>query len=56
MDIVVVVESFVAALAGVHLTARTLFAIGRDGGIPRIFAATTPHFRNPTSVLGCRWR
>jgi len=34
VDIVVVVDSFVAALAGVHLTARTLFAMGRDRAIP----------------------
>jgi amino acid transporter len=43
----VVIDAFVAALAGVHLTARTLFAMGRDGGIPRAFAATTPRFRSP---------
>jgi len=42
-----VVDSFVAALAGVHLTARTLFAMGRDRGIPRVFAAVTPRFRSP---------
>ncbi|MGN6795720.1 MAG: APC family permease [Streptosporangiaceae bacterium] len=47
MDIVVAIDAFVAALAGVHLTARTLFAMGRDGGIPRAFAATTPRFRSP---------
>jgi amino acid transporter len=47
VDIVVVIDAFVAALAGVHLTARTLFAMGRDGGIPRQFAATTPRFRSP---------
>jgi amino acid transporter len=47
VDIVVVVDSFVAALAGIHLTARTLFAMGRDRGIPRLFAATTPRFRSP---------
>lgn len=47
VDIVVVVDSFVAALAGVHLTARTLFAMGRDRGIPRVFAAVTPRFRSP---------
>ena len=51
-----------AALAGVQLTARTLFAMGRDRGIPRVFAAVTPRFRSPyvgiavsvalTSVLG----
>jgi amino acid transporter len=47
VDVVVVIDAFVAALAGVHLTARTLFAMGRDGGIPRQFAATTPRFRSP---------
>jgi amino acid transporter len=52
VDIVVVVDAFVAALAGVHLTARTLFAMGRDGGIPRVFAATTPRFRSPYVGIG----
>jgi amino acid transporter len=47
VDIIVAIDAFVAALAGVHLTARTLFAMGRDGGIPRVFAATTPRFRSP---------
>jgi amino acid transporter len=47
VDVVVAVDAFVAALAGVHLTARVLFAMGRDGGIPRQFAATTPKFRSP---------
>jgi amino acid transporter len=47
VDIVVAIDAFVAALAGVHLTARTLFAMGRDKGIPRVFAATTPRFRSP---------
>jgi amino acid transporter len=47
VDIIVAIDAFVAALAGVHLTARTLFAMGRDGGIPRAFAATTPRFRSP---------
>jgi amino acid transporter len=50
--IVVVIDAFVAALAGVHLTARTLFAMGRDGGIPRVFAATTPRFRSPYVGIG----
>ncbi len=47
VDLIVAIDAFVAALAGVHLTARTLFAMGRDGGIPRMFAATTPRFRSP---------
>jgi amino acid transporter len=52
VDVVVVVDSFVAALAGVHLTARTLFAMGRDGGLPRPFAAVTPRFRSPWVGIG----
>ena len=52
VDIVVAVDAFVAALAGVNLTARTLFAMGRDRGIPRVFAATTPRFRSPYVGIG----
>lgn len=47
VDLVVFIDAFVAALAGVHLTARVLFAMGRDGGLPKPFAATTPRFRSP---------
>jgi amino acid transporter len=47
VDLAVVVDAFVAALAGVHLTSRTLFAMGRDGGLPRVFAWTHPRFRTP---------
>jgi len=47
LDIVVVVDAFVAALAGVQLTARTLFALGRDRGIPTLFSLTTPRFKSP---------
>ncbi len=52
VDVVVVVDAFVAALAGVHLTARTLFAMGRDRGLPRVFALTTPRFRSPYVGIG----
>lgn len=41
VDVVVVLDSFVAALAGVQLTSRTLFAMGRDRGIPPVFSLTT---------------
>src|SRR5918911_672158 len=47
IDFSVAVSAFVAALAGTHLTARTLFAMGREGGLPRIFAWTHPRFRTP---------
>jgi len=52
VDIVVVIDAFVAALAGVHLTARTLFAMGRDRGLPKLFANTTPRFRSPYVGIG----
>lgn len=47
VDVVVAIDAFVAALAGVQLTARTLFAMGRDRGIPSVFASTTPRFKSP---------
>jgi amino acid transporter len=52
VDVVVVLDSFVAALAGVHLTARTLFAMGRDRGIPQVFSATTPRVGSPYVGIG----
>jgi amino acid transporter len=52
VDVVVAVDAFVAALAGVNLTARTLFAMGRDRGVPRVFAATTPRFKSPYVGIG----
>lgn len=52
VDSVVVIDAFVAALAGVHLTARTLFALGRDRALPPVFAATTRHFRSPYVGIG----
>ncbi len=47
IDFAVAASGFVAALAGLHLTSRTLFAMGRDGGLPRAFAYTHPRFRTP---------
>lgn len=47
IDLCVAATGFVAALAGVHLTARTLLAMGRDGGLPRVFAWTHPRWRSP---------
>ncbi len=52
LDVVVVVDAFVAALAGVQLTARTLFALGRDRGLPSLFSATTPRFKSPFVGIG----
>jgi amino acid transporter len=47
VDIAVVVDAFVAALAGVALVSRTTYAMGREGGLPRIFAWTHPRFKTP---------
>jgi amino acid transporter len=47
VDIAVVVDAFVAALAGIALVSRTAFAMGREGGLPRVFAWTHPRFKTP---------
>jgi amino acid transporter len=56
VDLAVAVGAFVAALAGINLTARILFAMAREGGLPRSFAWTHPRFRTPwlaiATVLG----
>lgn len=52
IDLCVAATGFVAALGGVHLTARTLLAMGRDGGLPKAFAWTHPRWRSPwTGVI-----
>jgi amino acid transporter len=52
VDIAVVVDAFVAALAGAALVSRTSFAMGREGGLPKVFAWTHPRFRTPwVSIL-----
>ncbi len=52
VDLAVCVGSFVAALAGVNLTARTVFAMAREGGMPRQFAWTQPRFGTPWVAIG----
>jgi amino acid transporter len=52
VDLAVAVGAFVAALAGVNLTARTLFAMGREGGMPRAFAWTHPRSGTPWVAIG----
>jgi amino acid transporter len=52
VDIAVVVDAFVAALAGTALVSRTAFAMGREGGLPKLFAWTHPRFKTPwVSIL-----
>jgi amino acid transporter len=47
IDLSVAASGFIAALGGVHLTSRTLLAMGRDGGLPHAFAWTHPRFKSP---------
>jgi amino acid transporter len=47
VDLSVAASGFVAALGGLHLTARTLLAMGRDGGLPRSFATVHPRYGSP---------
>jgi amino acid transporter len=47
IDFSVAASGFIAALAGTNLTSRTAYAMGREGGLPRIFAWTHPRFRTP---------
>jgi amino acid transporter len=47
IDFSVAASGFVAALGGLHLTSRTLYAMGREGGLPRVFAWTHPRFKTP---------
>lgn len=52
VDLGVSVGALVAALAGVNLTARTLFAMAREGGAPRVFASTNTRFGTPWAAIG----
>src|SRR6266852_2662673 len=52
VDLAVITSAFIASLAGLHLTARTFFAMGREGGLPRVFAWTHPRWRSPWTGIG----
>lgn len=47
LDLMVALDAFVAALAGVQLAARVLYTMSRDGGVPHVFARTHPRFKSP---------
>src|SRR5262249_22335290 len=47
IDLMVAISAFVASLAGLNLASRMLFAMGRDGGIPKIFGQTHSRYRTP---------
>ncbi len=52
VDLGVSVGALVAALAGVNLTSRILFAMAREGGAPRPFATTNARFGTPWAAIG----
>jgi amino acid transporter len=52
IDFSVAASGFIAALAGTNLTSRTAYAMGREGGLPRVFAWTHPRFRTPWVGIG----
>ena len=52
VDLAVITSAFIASLAGLQLTARTFFAMGREGGLPRVFAWTHPRWRSPWFGIG----
>jgi amino acid transporter len=47
IDLMVAISAFGATLAGLVLTSRTMFAMGRDHGLPAIFARTHTAYKTP---------
>ncbi|WP_376794970.1 APC family permease [Thermogemmatispora sp.] len=47
IDLMVAIGAFSATLAGVVLASRMMFAVGRDGGLPAIFAVTHARYKTP---------
>ncbi len=47
IDLMVAISAFIAALAGLNLTSRMLFAMGRDRGIPAVFGLTHSSYKTP---------
>lgn len=47
IDLMVAAGAFIASLAGLNLTARILYAMGREGGLPSIFGITQSRFKSP---------
>jgi amino acid transporter len=47
VDCAVALDAFVASLAATVLVSRTLYAMGREGGLPRAFAWTHPKYKTP---------
>lgn len=47
IDLMVAAGAFIASLAGLNLTARVLYAMGREGGLPSVFGRTHARFKSP---------
>ncbi len=47
IDLMVAIDAFIASLAGLNLSARILFAMGRDRGLPSIFGRSHPRYKSP---------
>jgi amino acid transporter len=52
IDFAVAAAGIVGALGALNLTSRTLYAMGRDGGLPGALAWTHPRFRTPWVGIG----
>ena len=47
IDCMVAAGAFIASLAGLNLTARILYAMGREGGLPSVFSRTHARYKSP---------
>jgi amino acid transporter len=52
IDFALAMGAFVGALGAINLTSRTLYAMGRDGGLPSALAWTHPRWRTPWAAIG----
>ena len=52
IDFALAIGAFVGALAGLNLSTRMLYAMGRDGALPRALAWTHPRRRTPWVAIG----
>jgi amino acid transporter len=52
IDFALAAGGFVGALAALNLTSRTIYAMGRDGGLPSALAWTHPRWRTPWGAIG----
>ncbi|MGO8947449.1 MAG: APC family permease [Ktedonobacterales bacterium] len=51
LDLAVAIDAFIASLAGLNLSSRVLFSMGRDRGVPSVFGRSHPRFKSPWIAL-----